>query len=306
VASKARSEFLQRIRAFDAAAQQQQLASAGPNPVRDPARLIRNGLMIVGFATLEDFVRSRTGEVLAQIRGQATPFTDLPEGFQSATTENVVRHFPSMMPFWKRGGILLDQIQQTASSLASTKKQRYTLSALGLFGLGNVSREDLSDGLKSFGVPNSWAAINTVASRAGLPGLALQDEYGAAHGRRNDAAHQATANILQGDLQAFTMSAIAIAFGYDGLLSRAARRLSDGTMTKTSGAPVAAADLSLRFIDRVGLGWQESRESGPVVAAGGLSTLKVSARARAFASRDVIVVRPAKRVNVHWETTDLG
>ena len=307
MASKARSDFLQRIRAFDTASQQPHLISTGPNPSADPARLLRNGLMIVGFAALEDFIRSRTGEVLAQIRGQTTPFGDLPDAMRSASTDAVVRSFASMLPIWRRAGTSLDEIQSIGASLASTKRQPYRLSPLGLFALRNVSKEDIADGLKAFGVTNVWPSINSIAARAALPGLALSDEYDAAHNRRNEAAHDGQANVLQGDLQGFAMPAIAIALGYDALISRAARLLSDGTMTKTSLVTINSVDIRLRTIDRLANGWEEVQEGGPAVASGNrLSVLRSSARQRALVSRDLMVIRPATRIAVEWETTDLG
>jgi len=263
--------------------------------------------MIVGFAALEDFIRSRTGEVLAQIRGQTTPFGDLPDAMRSASTDAVVRSFASMLPIWRRAGTSLDEIQSIGASLASTKRQPYRLSPLGLFALRNVSKEDIADGLKAFGVTNVWPSINSIAARAALPGLALSDEYDAAHNRRNEAAHDGQANVLQGDLQGFAMPAIAIALGYDALISRAARLLSDGTMTKTSLVTINSVDIRLRTIDRLANGWEEVQEGGPAVASGNrLSVLRSSARQRALVSRDLMVIRPATRIAVEWETTDLG
>ena len=263
--------------------------------------------MIVGFAALEDFIRSRTREVLAQIRGQTTPFGDLPDGLQFATTDAVVRGFASMLPIWKRTGTALDEIQSIGASLASTRRRPYTLSSLGLFALRNVSRDDIVDELKAFGVTNVWPSIDGIAARAALPGLALNEEYELAHNRRNDAAHNGKANVLQGDLQGFAMPAIAIALGYDALISRAARLLSDGTMTKASQVTISSVDIVLRTIDRLPNGWHEAREGGPVIASGSrLPSLRASARQRALPSRDLIVIRPATRIEVAWETTDLG
>lgn len=307
MASHARTEFLSRISGYDRAAQLPSLRTTVLNPLRDPARLLRNGLMIVGFATLEDFVRTRTEELLATIRGRTAKFEDLPDGFRAATTESVVRAIPSMLPIWKRSGTVLDEIQNIGRSLASTDGTPYHLSSLGLYAFRNVSAEDVSSALKTFGVPNGWTQIDSLAGRCGLPALALSSAYRNYHDHRNSSAHQATFNMSQADLQGFTMQAIAIALAYDALLSRAARLLAAGVMTASSGLTIGATDIAVRFMDQAVGAWQEVPEGSPPVAtAPRLTDVKSAARARARASRELLVVRPTTRLQIRWETTDAG
>jgi hypothetical protein len=307
--SKARADFISRLDAYDAAAKLSALASTSPNPLKDPGRLLRNGLMIVGFAALEDFLRTRSAELVGRIRGQKTRFEDLPPSFQEVTTEGAIKAAPTALR-WTRAGLSLVSIQEFGRALASTMRQPYRLTGLGLYGhRPNVGHDDVSAALKSFGVGGGWTAINAMARRAGLPGLALHEDFQRIHERRNAAAHQADAAILQTELFDLVLPALAIAFAYDALLSRATRMLTDGTMTKASLVTVTEANVVLRFLDRGVAGWEEREEPSPAMIAQNtrLAPLRQAARLRAIAAGyQVLLVRPRSRTGLVWETTDAG
>ena len=80
--SLARRLILERLHAFRLATQTEALVSLAPTEVDHNARaqVLRNGLAVVGFAILEDFIKSRAGEVVQRIGHGAAAFTDLPEG----------------------------------------------------------------------------------------------------------------------------------------------------------------------------------------------------------------------------------
>ncbi len=310
MASKARAEFISRLAAYYAAANLGALASISPNPLKDPGRLLRNGLMIVGFAALEDFLRSRAAELLSRIRGRTTRFEDLPVSLQEVTTEAAIRAAPFALVGWRRAGTSLVSIQELGRALASTVGQPYRLAGLGLYGQrSNVGDEDVAAVLKAFGVVDGWTKINAIARRAGLPGLALKEDFKSIHLRRNAAAHQADAAVPQTELFDLVLPALAIALAYDALLSRATRLLIDGTMTKTPAVTVTDADVMLRFVDPGVTGWDERVESSSAVVAhhSRLAMLRRAARQRAVAAGyEVLVVRHRSKADLVWETTDAG
>jgi hypothetical protein len=305
--SRARSDFLNRIGAFANATQLPALISTSPNPLKDPARLLRNGLMIVGFAALEDFIRSRTAEVVSRVRGTITAFADLPKPFSDAVTKDVITAMPTALKQWERDSVALDMIQSTARALASTRRQPYSVASLGFYGdRSNIGLSDISDALKGFAIAGGWTNINDLARRCGLPGLSLETDYRNALEARNRAAHNPSANTAQGDLQGYVLPYLAIGLAYDALVSRSARLLEDGSMTRASGT-ITHSSIPIRFVDQVAAGWIEVPEGQPPVATGSsLSQVRTGARTRAAPNHDFVVIRRRALGQIAWESTDAG
>ena len=91
--SVARATFLERLAAFKDAINVELLVSQAPSEVKhnQRARLMRNGLSVVGFAIVEDFVKARTAEVLTRIGNSPATFEQLPEKLRKASVLGVVK-----------------------------------------------------------------------------------------------------------------------------------------------------------------------------------------------------------------------
>jgi len=72
--SKARTTFLEHIIAYKGATEADLIVSRAPVEVlhNAQAQLLRNGLAVVGYAILEDFIRTRTAEILSRIGNGTT------------------------------------------------------------------------------------------------------------------------------------------------------------------------------------------------------------------------------------------
>src|SRR5215211_6609576 len=88
---RSREQFVGRLYAYRQAVRSEVLVSRAPTETEHNlrARVLRNGLAVVGYALLEDFLRSRTVEVVARIGDGHTSFQDLPKGIKFAATEGV-------------------------------------------------------------------------------------------------------------------------------------------------------------------------------------------------------------------------
>lgn len=55
------------------------------------ARLLRNGLAVVGFVALEDFIKNRAIEILNEIASSHIPFSNLTEDLRYFSTVDVLK-----------------------------------------------------------------------------------------------------------------------------------------------------------------------------------------------------------------------
>lgn len=294
--SAARSAFGARLAGFDKALAESALAHVGAiSPSDDPARLLRNGMAVVGFNALEDFLKQRMGEVLRSISGGPIAFADLPENLQRAATVGAADalRFQARMRVG-RGDFpgARDLVQRTGRSMASIDNQRYLLSELSFgYGEANLNSNAVTQMLSSIGVTGGWSAIIGLAQKAGLnlPGLA--NDYRNAMLRRHAAAHDPSTDVPLNDLRAFTRQALAVALAFDGLVSRVGYRLRQGDQALAAGnVSVDHSQIDIYMFDD---------------AASRRRQRWSAALAHARATGDVIAITRAN-VPISWQPGDLG
>jgi hypothetical protein len=91
--SRARRSFFERLVAYESAVGQDLIVTKTPSETdhNARARLFRNGLAVVAFALVEDFIKSRTGEVIQRVGYGVSAFDDLPYPIRSAATAGVTK-----------------------------------------------------------------------------------------------------------------------------------------------------------------------------------------------------------------------
>jgi hypothetical protein len=207
--------------------------------------MLRNGLAVVSFAALEDFIRARTGEALSAVAAAGIAFSQLPRTLQQAATEGALRAALAQMSFMEdratRGPPFL---QVTAAHVASTGGYPYSLSSYSLGHQGsNLSFDDVPKVLKAFKVDAPWRELTALAARAGFAALPLHDFYSETLRRRHRAAHEGSTDTPLADIAAFAAGARACALAFELLLSQAVARLTAGRAGPTRGSDVAIVFL---------------------------------------------------------------
>lgn len=232
----------------------------------ETSALLRNGLSVVGFALLEDFIARRTEELLAHISSGQVAFVDLPEKLQSAATENALSVLVSRVRRMRSASEdPLSVIQEAAESIASTSGTNLRMPAQSLGWPGsNLGADDVKAALLSLGVGGDpWHHITEIARRAGFniqnSRNAFIDLMKGRHGAAHDAQHTATVVAVR----SLPNSAAAIALGFDALASRCARLCSAGDPGYLGGATVREEHIRFRYLDQVGSQWKEYLEGRP-------------------------------------------
>ncbi|CAB3699886.1 hypothetical protein [Trinickia soli] len=293
--SAARSQFLGRISSLVRslgieAVTPKALTERAHNEV---ARLLRNGLAVVGFAALEDFIKSRTSEILSDVGSTGVPFRDLPERLRFATTFEAVSALSyqlNIRPKQDRIAYMQDQAQK----IASTASAAYELMPHALaFDQANVQDETIKLILKSFHIDDPWGEMSRLSSRLGLTALPLDETYRMAAQRRHRAAHVANADTPQADLHQFTIDATGIAIGFDALLTRALERMRARDSRYLQGIQkVSSNSLTVRAVRPHGARWRETVEGRTTAVKIGtsLDSLLPAARSRCARGKNLLVV----------------
>ncbi|MER5739789.1 hypothetical protein ACH4Q7_08650 [Streptomyces roseolus] len=259
-----RESFLRRIETIEGASTDPFLIDRVLTDTahNDRARLLRNGLMVVAFTSLEDFIRARTGDLLDAVSRTVVHFSELPEILRTAATMGAMKAARARAEMAKNAGQdPAALLQEAALHVASTAGGALQLSrySLGYSG-SNVSSNEISQILTALHARDAWNEITLIASRCGAGSMPLKAAYDQAMQLRHAAAHRPDANTQPRDLQGFCSQAIAIALGFDIIASRASRLLKEGNPEILAGKVKISDGVTLRFLDEDSKGFIERKE----------------------------------------------
>ncbi|SFR44320.1 hypothetical protein SAMN04488073_1319 [Marinobacter gudaonensis] len=303
----AKADFVERIRCLDASidtdsVQNKALAEIQHNSI---ARMLRNGLAVVSFASLEDFIKKRSSEAMAEVSKCTISFSELPEKLQRAATYEVLSALNYQLS-------LLDKedkpayIQEHALRISSTATPNFELSSHTFaHAQANVSGTAIADVLKCFNVEDPWRQMSKIASDLGLTsGLSLAEIFRSAAIRRHRAAHVAGADTPPTDIKQFVREAFSIAITFDALLSKAIQKLlenDDDYIRK--GLKLSADSVNFRTIKFIDNKWKEYKGNSARAfrTSNDYQELSREARRRALTSKELIVEFDQAGLVTWWE-----
>ena len=257
--SIARTEFLNRLRIFNLTLQEQHgvLFDRAIHEVEhnERARFLRNGLSIISFNILEDFIKNRIYEVLTFIANTGIDFNSLPEKFQEAITisplnniQTLTRRKKNNNEDWKLF------IQTETGKITSTANVPFQIS---LFGFGydksNLDTDEVSKFLNIFQIHESFTSIGAITNIIGCALFDPKTFFLNAANRRHNAAHNPNAVSLYGDLENYGIAVKSFALAFDFLIAKAACFIRDQNHQYLNvGRKVQPTDIAIRFIRKQG------------------------------------------------------
>lgn len=270
------------------------------------AKMLRNGLAVVGFATLEDFIKKRTSEIMDSIGTLPIPFNSLPEKIQKATTYEAIKALSQQLKNHDDHLSKLTYIQTHAMKIASTSTSNFELTphAFG-YDQSNVSKDTVKTILNSFYVNDPWAQMTRLSSRLSLTSLSLETSFANASARRHKAAHEAGADTPQMDIMQYVKEALGIAVGFDCLISHAYSLLQRQDQNYLNGTtPIIDSQIHFRTIKYVNNTWKEynGNSNKAYRTSTDLATFLPSVRSRAQGSKQVLVQYDQNNMIINWET----
>lgn len=192
----------------------------------DIARLLRNGLAVVGFVALEDFIKNRTIEILNEIASSHIPFSNLTEDLRFYSTVEVLKSIQRISGFESNRIDKILFVQNETKIISSSLNTSYDLNKHTFgFSNSNIGKDEIKKILKSLNISDSWGRQTALASIIGITSLPLENSFINASNRRHNAAHDISSTIPIVDLIQYINEAIAIALTFDALISYSKNKL---------------------------------------------------------------------------------
>lgn len=216
------------------------------------AKLLRNGMAVIGFVSLEDFIKKRTSEALVEIGTFSINFSDLPLSVRYKTTVDALHSIIRLVKFEETKADKILFVQNHTAKISSTLNTSFDLIEIA-FGnsSSNIDGDEIKKILKSFYIHDPWQQMTSISNRLGLTSFSLENSFKNASIRRHNAAHEAYANTPLLDLTQFIKEALGIAIGFDCLISKALWFLKNHDSNYISGNKIISyADIEISTIKK--------------------------------------------------------
>lgn len=269
------------------------------------AKMLRNGLAVVSFASLEDFIKKRSSKAMTELNNCSVNFNELPVKLQNAATFEILSALSYQMSLLDKAD-RTNYIQNHAKNISSTLTTNYELSIHTFaHSQANINANVIKDILKSFNIEDPWFQMSSIASILGLTSsLPLDQIFKNAALRRHRAAHVAGVDIPPTDLKQFVKEAFAIAITFDALLSKAVQKISENNddFLRNNGS-LNANDVKVRTIKFVDNKWKEYKGNSTRAYRKSLEfdSLALAAKGRAQTNKELIVEFDESGLVRHWD-----
>jgi hypothetical protein len=226
----------------------------------EKVRMLRNGMSIIGFTILEDFIKRRIGEVLKEISSTSCSFSLLPEKLKEAVTFYALKGISTRAESLKRNSEdFITFIQNETEFISSTKKSVFEFSEYSMgWDKSNLASSDISDFLKIFNVEGGWNSIQNLSSQINCSLLNPHQIFSNFAMNRHKSAHNSNADSLLTDLQSFISQSKIIAFCFDSLLNKSLSYIRLNNTNFLSGRiKTLPEDIKIRFVIESNGKWKE-------------------------------------------------
>lgn len=259
----AKQNFLERIFTIEKSLTTPNVIDDLPTQVEhnNIARLLRNGLAVVGFVALEDFIKNRTIEILRELATSHITFNNLTEDLKYYSTVDVLNSIVRLSKFQPTKMDKISFVQNETRIISSSLNTSYDINEYTFgFNSSNISKDEIKKILKSFNINDGWSKLSSLSNILGITSFPLENSFTNAANRRHQAAHDTTSSIPIGDLTQYISEALAIALTFDAFISYSKNKLIfDNTSFLTNTNLITHNSISLSFIKKENGKWKYKR-----------------------------------------------
>lgn len=271
----------------------------------EKVKMLRNGMAIIAFTILEDFIKKRVGEILKQVGSTPANFSSLPSKIREAATVSALKGIQNRADTLRRNSEdHISFIQNETLFVSSTRDAVYELTEYSLgWDKSNISPDDVKHFLAVFGVQDGWGLIKQISTAIGITLINPHDTFKNAAMRRHTAAHNAAADSLLTDLQQYATQAKVIALSFDLLLSRSLKFIQANDQDfLAERKKVQFTHLKFRSILEKDGKWKEYSEGIPraVKVEADLLILRPLSIARAKSGNEILYIKSASNNLIDW------
>ncbi len=240
------------------------LPTSSPHNVA--AKILRQGVAISAFASLEKYLEARVDAIIQRIPSSAIAGAALGDDLRYFLSGDAVIGLANRVNFAEKSA-RQNYIDTKLALLSQYSAVPATYTSLGFSPRGpNVSEGDVSRALSVFTVDKPWKRLGDIARDLGSTRLNLKDDFVNLSKTRHRAAHEPGSNIPTADLKTHVETTILIAACFDCMAETITRALASATNFNNFKAIVAATTLSYRFVDEEVSGtWVERTSDGTKV-----------------------------------------
>lgn len=213
------------------------------------ARLLRHGLAVSAFSSLEKYVTSRFEELIVKIGNCPLSYAAFSDDLKRFLTRDAAKGLLNRISFME------DSLQQSffetnIMSLAGYLSTPATFTAFGFSPQGsNVSHEDIKKAFAALGLKDAWGKLRAITNALGSARVSLDDDYRNLAKTRHRSAHDPESNVPSSDLKTHVEIAILIGIAVDVLTSSVANAYVAAQSARDLAARLGSMSHSFRFID---------------------------------------------------------
>ncbi len=213
------------------------------------ARILRQGLAISAFASLEKYLESRTEFLVSEIPNSRITDTAMGDELREFLSVDAIRGLANRLNFSEPA--LRQSFADThLASLARYSSSPAAYTALGFSPRGsNVSDADIHKVLKVFGVDKPWDKLGKIAREIGSTRISLKQDYISLSRTRHKSAHQPNTNIPSTDLRSHIEIAVLIGICFDCACRIISRAMTIAKDFGSFESLVQGTALEFRFLD---------------------------------------------------------
>lgn len=274
----------------------------------EKVRMLRNGMSIIGFTILEDFIKRRIGEILKSIGLTSCNFNSLPERLKETVTFFALRGINSRAETLKRNSEdFITFIQNETGFISSTKSSVYELSEYSIgWDKSNLNSADIKEILGTLNVDGGWNSIQQLSSIINCSILNPDQAFKNFAMNRHKSAHNTDADSLLTDLASFIDQSKIIAFCFDSLIDKSLSyiRLNNTNFLNLS-LKTKAIDIKIRYLIEINGQWKEYSNNNFLRAYRtnlDYNTILAEAKLRAELNKEVLLIKYANNSIRDWFT----
>ena len=261
----AKTELLERLEYIDTAVGLAQVIDVGvaPSPHNSVANLLRKGLCIVAFNILEDYIKNKANEALAELATSTITYSNLPDFLQEEAVVKALKSLNFQIGILKNSVPDIRPIIQTETKkISSTALFPFEFSKYTLLSSGsNIGGGEVTDVLKAFGITGGWAQLKNISDSIGGGIPDLSQAFNNASARRHSSAHSASFNYNHSWLRNLKSEILAIAASIDIAVSVRCRQARTKPLVKLDTHDLNS-DMNFIFFETHGSVYKETKVIG--------------------------------------------
>lgn len=294
-----RSDFYGSLRHMLKLSQETLLTDTFPpnEPHNIGARILRHGLAVSAFSSLEKYIEARFEMLMADFAGAALGYANFSDELKRFVTIDAMTGLVTRIGFHE-ASVRQAYADQHIQRIAAYNSNPASYTAFGFSPKGsNVSAGDISKAFSACGAAKAWTKLSGIASAIGSTRVNLEMDYTNLARTRHRSAHNPASNVPTNDLKTHIEIAILIGIAIDVLILGIGRAIRTARTASDLKSKIDSLSYTYRYLDlQIDSTWVERASlSGRAIKRHPTETAAIAV-AKARTSQSIVIVRDTQQV----------